>query len=94
MSHPLNSTILLIMYLEDAPEIEIHHSIDGLNNAVQSYGLDATDYGTDWVVALPLDMKPHFQLPSGPPQQPPSKGPDHGEQQPDPRNRTRPSRQS
>jgi hypothetical protein len=90
----MNDTILLIMYLEDEPEIEIHHSIDGLNTAVESYELDPACYGTDWLVALPLVMKPHFQLPSGPPQQPSSKGPDHGQQQPSPRNRTRPSRQS
>ena len=56
----IDDDILLLTYLEDEPEIEHFGSIQELEAAIEQYELEPSGYGTDWLVALPLVMKPRL----------------------------------
>ncbi len=80
----------LITYLDDSnPDIEEYGSLEALQLAIETHNLDPAYYGTSWLVALPLVMKPTFALPTALPVGPTTQGTNNGEQR-DSRNRTRP----
>ena len=68
-------------------------SLSALQLAIDTHNLDPAYYGTSWLVALPLVMKPTFALPAALPVGPTIQGANNGEQHPSPRNRARASRQ-
>ena len=85
---------MLITYLDDSnPDIEEYGSLEALQLAIDTHNLDPAYYGTSWIVALPLVMKPTFALPTALPVGPNIQGSSNGEQHPNPRNRTRSRRQ-
>lgn len=83
---------MLITYLDDQPDIEEYNSLEAVQLAVETYNLDPAYYGTSWLVALPLVMKPTFKLPDSLPGEPITQGDNNGEQR-STRNRARSHRQ-